>query len=383
MVSSVKGKFYIFGKTAAFMSLVYQIALTLLPGVGDITAKKLVSYCGSVEAVFTEKYHRLLKIPGIGELTAKSIASQNVFTRAEEEIAFIEKYKIQPLFYLEPEYPRRLKNCTDSPIMLYYKGNTNLNTAHILSIVGTRRATNYGKDFTEQLIKALASYNVLILSGLAFGVDTCAHRAALDNGLPTVGVLGHGLDRIYPVQNRNLAGRMVENGGLLTDFPSQTNPDRENFPKRNRIIAGGADATLVIETGLRGGSLITADIANSYNKDVFALPGRADDEHSKGCNWLIKTNRAALCDSAEELINLMGWNIEPKGSKGKKQRELFIQLTPEEELIVETLKATGDMPVDLLSEATSLPASKLAVAVLNLEFEGILKCMPGKVYKLL
>lgn len=365
------------------MSLVYQIALTLLPGVGDITAKKLVSYCGSVEAVFTEKYNRLIKIPGIGELTAKSIATQNVFSRAEEEIEFIEKYKIQPLFYLSADYPRRLKNCTDSPIMLYHKGNANLNTAHILSIVGTRRATSYGKDFTEHLINALAPYNVLILSGLAFGIDTCSHRSALENGLPTVGVLGHGLDRIYPVQNRNLASRMVENGGLLTDFPSQTNPDRENFPKRNRIIAGAADATLVIETGLRGGSLITADIANSYNKDVYALPGRADDEHSKGCNWLIKTNRAALCDSPEELVTLLGWNVDSKKSNLKKQRELFIQFSPDEELIVETLKNKGDVAVDLLSEATLLPASRLAAALLNLEFEGILKCMPGKIYKLL
>jgi DNA processing protein len=365
------------------MSLLYQIALTLLPGVGDITGKKLVSYCGGVEAVFTEKYHRLLKIPGIGELTAKAIANQNVFSRAEEEAVFIEKYRITPLFYLDTDYPRRLKNCIDSPMMLYYKGNTNLNNTRAISIVGTRKATNYGKDFTERLIRELIPYNVLIVSGLAFGIDTCAHKAALECGLATIGVLGHGLDRIYPVQNRSLAGKMVEHGGLLTDFPSQTNPDRENFPKRNRIIAGASDATIVIETGLRGGSLITADIANSYNRDVYALPGRSGDEHSIGCNWLVKTNRAALCDTPEDIISNLGWELNEKPTSGKKQRELFIELTEDEEKIVSVLKANGDVAVDQMSEATSLPASKLAAALLNLEFEGLLKCMPGKVYRLI
>jgi DNA processing protein len=227
--------------------LLYQIGLTLLPGVGDVLGKKLVAYCGGVEAVFKQKRKALEKIPGIGQKLVNSILSQNVLNRADEEIKFIENHNITPLFYLDKHYPDMLKHCVDSPILLYFKGNTGFNVPRIISIVGTRNITEYGKEVCEKIIRGLAEYNPLIVSGLAYGVDTCAHRAAIDNQLKTVAVLGHGLDRIYPYLNKSLASKIIDQGGLLTEFMKGTKPDRENFPQRNRIIAGIADATLVIE----------------------------------------------------------------------------------------------------------------------------------------
>lgn len=362
--------------------LLYQIALTLIPGIGDINAKRLVAYCGSVEAVFTEKKRALLRIPGIGEATVNSLVSHNAFPRAEQEVKFIEKYGIQHYFFLDQAYPARLKQCVDSPLMLYYKGNADLNQQRIVSVVGTRRATDYGRRMCQELIEGLSSLGVLITSGLAYGIDTAAHKAALDLGLSTVAVLGHGLDRIYPQLNKPLAGRIVHQGGLLTEFLSETNPDRENFPKRNRIVAGIADATIVIEAGVRGGALITADIANSYNRDVFAVPGRIGDEFSEGCNNLIRTNRAALVQTAADVKYIMNWDITATASAAA-QRELFISLTHEEESLLSVLKQLGDCGIDTLCQETQLMPTKVASALLNLEFEGIVKCLPGKVFRLL
>ena len=362
--------------------LLYQIALTLIPGIGDINAKRLVAYCGGVEAVFTERKRALLKIPGIGEATVNSLVSHNAFPRAEQEAEFINKYGIQHYFYLDHTYPMRLKQCIDSPLMLYYKGNADLNQQRIVSIVGTRRATDYGKRMCHELIEGLVSSGVLIASGLAYGIDTAAHKAALDVGLSTVAVLGHGLDRIYPQLNKPLAGRMVRQGGLLTEFLSESNPDRENFPKRNRIVAGIADATIVIEAGVKGGALITADIANSYNRDVFAIPGRVGDEFSAGCNNLIRTNRAALVQSAMDVKYIMNWDVSTT-SAVPAQRELFISLTPDEEKLLVILKQQGDCGIDTLCQETQLTPTKVASALLNLEFEGIIKCLPGKVFRLL
>lgn len=362
--------------------LLYQIALTLIPGVGDINAKRLVAYCGGVEAVFTERKQALLKIPGIGEATVNSLVSHNAFPRAEKEVEFVEKYNIQHFFFLDQTYPMRLKQCVDSPLMLYYKGNADLNQQRIVSIVGTRRATGYGKRICNELVEGLASLGVLITSGLAYGIDTSAHKAALDAGLPTVAVLGHGLDRIYPQLNKPLAGRMVQQGGLLTEFLSETNPDRENFPKRNRIVAGIADATIVIEAGVKGGALITAEIANSYNRDVFAVPGRIGDEFSAGCNNLIRTNRAALVQSAGDVKYIMNWDA-PHALVSPVQRELFISLSADEENLLSILKQRGDCGIDMLCQETQLMPTKVASALLNLEFEGIVKCLPGKVFRLL
>lgn len=361
--------------------LLYQIGLTLLPGVGDVLGKKLVAYCGGVEAVFKQKKKALGKIPGIGQKLVNAILSQNVLVRAEEEIKFIEKNSIIPLFYLEKKYPARLKNCVDSPIMLYLKGNVDLNVPKVVSIVGTRKATEYGKEICEKIVRDLKAQNVLVVSGLAYGIDTCGHKAALENNLKTVAVLGHGLDRIYPYLNTSLSNKIIDHGGLISEFMSKTKPDRENFPKRNRIIAGIADATLVVEAARKGGALITANIANSYNRDVFSIPGRIGDTWSEGCNHLIKTNQAHLLQSATDISYIMGWQ-RAKEVKPKIQRELFIELTTEEEKITDALRMEDTMGIDDICLKTEMPTSKVAAVLLNLEFQGLVRALPGKVYKL-
>ncbi len=362
--------------------LIYKIALTLIPGVGSVNGKSLVAYCGGVRAVFLEKKRALLKIPGIGEQTVNAISNHNVFDRAEEEVRFISQKNITPLFYLEKDYPIRLKQCHDSPLMLYYKGTADLNVPKVVAMVGTRNATEYGRDMCRKIIEGLVEQNVLIISGLAYGIDTWSHKAALENKLETVGILGHGLDRVYPYANRSLAEKMLENGGLLSEYMSSTLPDRENFPMRNRIIAGMSDAVVVVEAAETGGALITAEIANSYNRDVFAIPGRIGDLHSEGCNKLIKINKAALLQSAKDIIYLMNWN-DVKGNKKSMQRQLFINLSSDEELIVETLKEKGDLDIDTLLIETAMMPAKAASVLLNMEFEGIIRCLPGKVYRLL
>jgi len=362
--------------------LLYKIALTLIPGVGSVNGKSLVAYCGGVKAVFMEKKRALLRIPGIGEQTVNAITNHNVFERAEKECSFIEKNKITPLFYLDKAYPVRLKQCHDSPLLLYYKGTTDLNVPKIVALVGTRKATEYGRDMCRKIVEGLAEHNVLIVSGLAYGIDTWSHKAALDSNLETVAVLGHGLDRIYPYANRALAEKMTETGGLLSEYISNTLPDRENFPMRNRIIAGISDAVVVVEAGETGGALITGEIANSYNRDVFAVPGRIGDPHSEGCNRLIKINKAALIQSAKDISYLLNWNAEP-AKKKTVQRQLFQNLSPDEELIVGTLKEKGDLDIDTLLLETGILPAKAATILLNMEFEGILRCLPGKLYRLL
>jgi len=361
--------------------LIYQIGITLLPGIGDVLGKKLIAYCSGVESVFKQKRSALEKIPNIGNKLVNAILNQNVLIRAEEEIKFIEENNITPLFYLEKKYPARLKNCIDSPIMIYFKGNTELNTPKVVSVVGTRKASQYGKEICEKIIEGLAEHNALIVSGLAYGIDTCAHKASLENNLDTLAVLGHGLDRIYPYLNRPLSDRIANHGGLVTEFLSQSTPDRENFPKRNRIIAGMADATVVVEAAKRGGALITAEIANSYNRDVFAVPGRIGDTYSEGCNFLIKTNKAALIQSAKDVAYILGWDIADK-RKPKNQRELFVELSLEEEKIVAVMQRNETTGIDTICAETKLPISKIAAALLNLEFQGLVRALPGKVFKL-
>ena len=362
-------------------SLKYKIALSLIPTIGDVLAKRLVAYCGSVEGVFKEKKAALEKIPGIGTVNAGAVINQTVFNRAEEEILFIEKNNIQPIFYLDKAYPKRLTHCEDSPILLYFKGDADFNQQHVISIVGTREATEYGKSICEKLIKELAHLNPLIVSGLAYGIDVCAHKAALDNNLKTIGVFAHGLDKIYPAAHRSIAEKMLENGGLLTDFISKTQPNPEFFPSRNRIVAGMADCTIVIESKLGGGSLITADIANSYNRDVFAFPGRVNDPTSEGCNSIIKQNKAALVQSAADIEYIMGWEQSKKVKKSI-QKQLFLELKPEEEVVVKALKANESTNIDDLCFATKMTMSKVSSVLLTLEFSGVVKSLPGKMYKL-
>lgn len=292
----------------------------------------------------------------------------------------MEKNNIKPLFYLDKEYPKRLLHCEDSPVLLYCKGNANLNAEKIISIVGTREATNYGKDLTDTLIRDLAPYNTTIVSGLAYGIDIHAHKAALENNLPTVCALAHGLDKIYPGIHKSTAEKIIENGAWLSDFTSNTIPNRENFPRRNRIVAGIADATIVIESKENGGSLITADIANSYNRDVFAFPGRVNDEHSMGCNNLIKQNKAALVQSAQGIIHLMGWEQTEKPKHIQKQ--LFVELSADEEQLVNILKNKDSVNVDDICLLSKMPMSKVSGMLLTLEFSGIVKSLPGKMYRL-
>lgn len=360
-------------------SLQYQIALTLLPGIGDISGKKFVQYCGSAEAIFKEKRKSLEKITGMREASINAICKPKEYLkRAEEEIEFVEKNGIQPLFFLDSDYPRRLSQCDDAPMMLYYKGKANLNANRVVAIVGTRNITEYGKENCNQLVEDLKDDNVLIVSGLAYGVDTCAHKASVKNGIPTVGVMGSGMQQIYPAANKKLASDMQEQGGILTECMSGTLPDRENFPRRNRIIAGMADAVIVIESAMKGGSLITADLANSYSRDVFAYPGRVMDIYSQGCNYLIRTNRAHLMESVLNLRYIMRWDSE---SKTEKQTAMFREFTEEEKRIMDCFGSNAVIHLDDIIVKTEMSTTKIAALLLNLEFDGVLMALPGKRYQ--
>lgn len=360
----------------------FAVALTLIEGVGPVNARRLLAYCGSAEQIFYEKKHKLLKIPGIGEYIANFIKNFKDFERAEKEVEFIRKYQINTLFFTDENYPFRLKPYDDAPVLLFCKGKMDLNNDKIISIVGTRNPTDYGKSFCEKLINKISSYNILVVSGMAFGIDITAHRACLHNNMSTVGVMAHGLDRIYPATHKSTAEKMLANGGLITEFISNTKPDRENFPKRNRIVAALADATIVIETAIKGGSMITAQLAFDYNKEVFALPGRIDEEKSKGCNFLIKQNKAAMIESADDLLLALNWKENNKQKKLPEQTALFTQLSPEEEQIINCIKDKGNTIIDVISLQLNMPVSLVSAHLLNLEFKGIIKSLPGKVYGL-
>lgn len=362
--------------------LLNQLALTLVPNIGDVQAKILINHFGDASSIFSAKKTLLEKIDGIGEVRAKSIKGFNDFHLAEHELKFIEKYNIKTLFLTDADYPKRLLNCYDSPTLLFYKGNADLNASKVLAIVGTRSNTDYGKLFTEKLVKDLSDQNILIISGLAHGIDAIAHKSALKNNLPTVGVVGHGLDKVYPSENTNLAKDMVKDGGgLLTEFFSGTKPDKHNFPLRNRVVAGLSDATVVVETNIKGGSMITAKLADAYNRDVFAVPGRTNDKVSSGCNHLIKYNKAILLTDAEELIDVLGWK--EKRKEKKQQKELFIELSAEEKQIIQLLQEKETVHIDEINLRSGLSSSTAAAAILNLELQNVIASLPGKMYKLL
>jgi len=361
--------------------LLYQIALSLVPNIGDVHAKALVSRYGDAESIFRAKRKDLENMEGIGAVRANNIKAFTNFQSSEDEIKFIEQYKINPLFITDKNYPQRLLNCYDSPLMLYYRGNADLNTSRIIAIVGTRNHSDYGKIVCEKLLEDLKHANVLVVSGLAFGIDTIAHKAAIKNNLQTVGVLAHGLDRIYPPPNKTLAKQMAVQGGLLTEFTSNTNPDKQNFPKRNRIVAGMCDGLVVVESGKKGGSLITSELANGYNKDVFAIPGRTNDLKSEGCNYLIKNNKASLVTNATDLLEMMNWH-DPKKTAPKKQRELFIEFTPDEKIVMDLLQNQDRIQIDQLYLKSGLSSSSIANALLMLEMQGLIVNLPGKLYAL-
>ena len=365
--------------------LKYKIGITLIKGIGCNLAKNLIAYIGSVEGVFSEKQKNLAKIPGIGEVLSKEIVSQDVLKRAESEIEFILKNKIQTLYFTDRDYPYRLKECPDSPIMLYKKGNCDLNNGKFIGIVGTRNATETGKENCRKLISDLASAqpNTIIVSGLAYGVDICGHKAALDNGLTTIGLIGHGLDRIYPASHRPTAVKMLEQGALLTEYLSGTNPDRQNFVQRNRLIAGMCDATVVVESAARGGALITAELANDYNRDVFAFPGRVNDEWSAGCNALIKNNKASLIESADDILKFMNWEKQNSETQPNIQTTLFLDLSDEEQEIVSILRQNSEgIQLNELAIQLEKPISKISSMLLEMEFKGAVKCLPGNLYRI-
>lgn len=362
-------------------TLKHKIALGLIPRIGDINARKLVSHFGSVEAVFQESYRNFIKIPGIGTGLASCITDRSYLDIAEREAEYITRNRIKTYFYLDNDYPFRLRQCDDSPVVFFFMGNCDLDSAKILSVVGTRNATLRGKEICEKILCDLAAGNpdLIIVSGLAYGIDITAHKAALSNNLQTIGVLGHGFKTIYPSVHTSVAKSMINKGGLLTDFFSDALPERNNFLKRNRIIAGLSDATLVVESGYKGGALITADIASSYNRDVLAVPGRPDDQWSAGCNNLIRSNKAALVECCDDIEYFLNWNSEK--TKTPVQRTLFSELNESEKLIYELLVKNGEMNIDTICRTLGIPVYKLSSLLLQMEFKGIVKCYPGNLYQ--
>ena len=361
--------------------LKYQIALSLIPGIGCVNAKSLVAFLGSVEAIFSANEKSLTKIPGIGAITAKKIYESDVLDRASEELEFIEKNDIQYAFYLDDNYPARLKRCVDAPLVLFWKGNVNFNTGKIVAMVGTRNATAYGRDFCNSLVQDMAQRGgYCVISGLAYGIDVAAHKACLKQGIPTIGVLAHGLERIYPAIHQSVAAKMLSTGGLVTDFISETRIDRQNFLRRNRIIAGLADATIIVESAEKGGSLVTADIADSYNRDIFAVPGRSVDLYSRGCNKLIKENKATLIENLNDLEYAMSWQ-QTVDKPSRIQKQLFVELTADEQTIMDELK-DHELYIDQLCSQSDMSMGKVSSVLLGLEFKGLVSSLPGKMYKL-
>lgn len=359
----------------------YLIALTKVTGLGDTRIKKLVAYCGGPKEVFSQSKTFLEKIPTVGNAIASAVRNSDVFKEAEKELEFAVKNDVKAVSFLDAGYPNRLKHCEDSPVVLYVKGNGNINSERSVAVVGTRNATRYGKEMTEKMVEKLAESNITIVSGLAYGIDIAAHKAALKFDTPTIACLAHGLDRIYPQLHTNTANEILEKGALITDFPIGTKPDRENFPKRNRIVAGMADATIVVEASAKGGALITADLASGYNRDVFAIPGQVGDEFSEGCNRLIRDLKASLITSGDDVLRALNWDDRTEKAKPQPQRRLLIDLTEEQEKVVSVLREQNHT-IDRLTVLSGYPMNKVASILLELEFEGIVSNLPGKVYKL-
>lgn len=359
-------------------SLVDELALTFIPGVGDITQRNLIRHFGSARAVIDSSAGLLQEVNGIGKKIAAQIldGKAKAYERAEQEIAFAKKHQIHILCMADAAYPQRLKECYDAPAVLYYRGNADLNARRMVSVVGTRHATGYGRELCERLVEDLAPYGVTVVSGLAYGIDTLAHKSSVQHGLPTVGVMGHGLDQIYPSQNRNLAVSMLRNGGLLSEFPSGTTPERTNFPQRNRIIAGMADITVVVEAAVRGGALITAELANNYNRDVCAYPGNVHLPFSSGCNLLIKSHRANLITCAKDLAYLMDWQPIEKVVETPP-----LALSGNEKLLHDLLMNHEQLGIDDIAARSGLAQSKLAIHLLELEMKGLVITMPGKLFR--
>lgn len=360
--------------------LLHILALLNTDGIGDVMAKKLIAQFGSASAIFSQSKRELLKTSGIGNSIISALTIKKNFIRAEKEIEFMNTNNIQYSYFKDSNYPTYLNHCFDGPVLIFKKGNIDLKEQKIISIVGTRQMTNYGRSVLEELIKGIKEYNPIIVSGLAYGVDIHAHKLALKYNLQTIAVLAHGLDRIYPNVHKKYIPKLLENGGLISDFWSGTKPDRENFVKRNRIVAGLSQATIVIESAEKGGSLITADIANSYNRDVFAIPGRITDAYSRGCNQLIKTNRAAVVTSVKDLAYILNWEQDNKATKSI-QKQFFTELSESEKEVYQYLQKEGKQQLDIIALHCNLPIFKVASLLLNLELKGAIKPLPGKIFE--
>ncbi len=359
--------------------LFYLLALQKVEGIGDATIKKLLFHCGSAESVFRTARPILSKIDGVGSFRLRNIGNQAVFEQAERELKFIESHNIQTLFYEDDDYPFRLKHCFDGPVLLFANGNFDWNRK-IISIVGTRRATRYGIDMCHQLVADLAPLNPIVVSGFAFGIDIAAHQAATENGLQTIGVLAHGFDEIYPRTHKKFVSQTLANGGFLTEFWSKTEPMRENFLKRNRIVAGLSEATVVIESAEKGGSLVTANIASDYNREVFAVPGRSVDTLSRGCNNLIKSQKAIMLTDAADLVYHLNWDIKPKP---KPVQQAMILLDEREQRVFDWLKTEGKSELDSIALACNVTVSSLAPMLLTMELKGAIRPLPGKRFEVI
>ncbi len=355
--------------------LIFHIGLNQIKGIGPVNIKKIVAYCGGLEAVFREKQSNLEKIPSVGPILASHIKNSSVISKAEQELAFIQKNNISCISYWGDNYPEKLKHCRDAPTLLFAKGNLNLDNTKIISVVGTRNATSYGLSFCKEFIKDLAPYSPIIVSGMAYGIDKFAHKESVNNGLQTIGVLAHGLDTIYPKLNKDLASQVFTNGGLLTEFVSYTKIVRENFVRRNRIIAGLSDATVVVESNTKGGAMITARMANAYNREVFAVAGRVNDKYSSGCHHLIKNNEAHLITSAGDLITNLGWD----NVQAPVQQQLF-DCTPEEKELLKIISSCDGIHIDNIHALSSFTFQKINNLLLKLELEGVIYTKPGKLY---
>jgi DNA processing protein len=359
--------------------LFYLLALQKVEGVGDIVAKKLLSHCGTAENIFKTKPLQLSCIDGIGSVLLSKLKNKSIFEKAEAEIKFINNNEINVAFFQEDNYPERLKHCIDGPLLLFTSGNIDFNTRKIISIVGTRQITSYGTEFCKKLISDLAPLNPIIVSGFAYGVDIVAHQAAMEHDLQTIGVVAHGLDQIYPSVHKKYVAKMEKNGGFMTEFWSGTSPEKENFVRRNRIVAGMSEATIVIESADKGGSLITANLANDYNRDVFAVPGRASDKFSQGCNNLIKTQKANLLTSAADIVYILNWDLEEKSKPVQKQ--LFVTLENDEQKIYDYLLKSGKEILDIIALECDFPIYKISGILLNMELKGVIRPLPGKLFE--
>lgn len=361
--------------------LLHTLALLKVEGIGDVVAKKLIKHCGSSSAVFQSSKKSLLAIDGIGEFLYKNLQEKYVFQLAEKELRFIEEEHISYSYFEDTIYPERLKHCIDGPTILFQSGTIDLQNKKLINIVGTRQITSYGIDFTKKLLSDLAPLNLVVVSGFAYGADIVAHQAAMQNNLQTIGVLAHGLNQIYPKSHIKYVSQMEQNGGFMTEFWSTSNPDRENFIKRNRIVAGMCEATIVIESAEKGGSLITANIANDYNRDVFAVPGRITDKFSQGCNNLIKTQRAHLLNSVADLVYILNWDIDTKKESKPIQKQLFVSLTEEEQKIYDYLVNKENELMDIIALDCDFPIFKISSLLLNMELKGVIRPLPGKLFE--